>query len=169
MVVLLAGLALSACSLHIGKNGISGNVFGHRFSAQTHQLPPGFPSAVPVPANSRVVFSGSAGTGYDVAFAVNAPLAAGVAAYQQQLRTAGYTISDVKSGSTALTPSSTQGSGHTTTTITLTGSSFTATSPQWTVEVLAGTSSTVVTDLLKPGEFGLNITVVPSDQTTSTT
>jgi len=173
-MVLAAALTLSACSLHISKNGVSGNFFGHSFSAEEHQLPQGFPSAVPIPANSRVLLgggtSGGGTTGYDVGFAVHAPLASGVAAYQQQFRSAGYTISDVHAGTTSLSPSTTAGSNNnTTTTLTLTGSSFTATNPQWTVGVLAGTSSSVVSDVLKPGEFGLNITVVPTSEVTTTT
>ena len=42
--LLASGLALSACGLHVSKHGVSGNVFGHQFSAASGQLPTGFPS-----------------------------------------------------------------------------------------------------------------------------
>ena len=39
LVLVATALALSACSLHISKNGVSGNVFGHHFSAAKGALP----------------------------------------------------------------------------------------------------------------------------------
>ncbi len=167
-----AGLALSACSLHVSKNGVSGNVFGHSFSASQHQLPAGFPSSIPTPGDSQVLVGGglssAQGTGWDVAFAVNGTVAAGSNAYQAKFRDAGYSVTDVQlSDPTTVTVP--QSSGSTSTTVTLTGSSFTATDATWKVQVLMGSSSSAVSSQLKPGQFGVNITAVPTPSTTTTT
>src|ERR1700674_5575191 len=63
------GLTLSACGLHVSKHGVSGNAFGHSFSAASGQLPSGFPSSVPVPDNSRVLGGAGVDNGWGAAFA----------------------------------------------------------------------------------------------------
>jgi hypothetical protein len=156
------GLALSACGLHISKHGVSGTVFGHSFSASTGQLPAGFPSSVPVPGNSRVLGGGGSDNNWDVAFAVTGSLTQGTTAYQDKFQSAGYTLSNVQSGST---PATGPPSGSPTTTLTLTGSAFTAKDAQWTVQVASGTTSSSKTGVLKAGEFAINITVVPAGST----
>ena len=161
-----AGLTLSACGIHISKHGVSGNVFGHHFSEASGQLPSGFPSTVPVPDNSRVLDGGGADNHWDVAFAVTGSLASGTAAYQSKMQSAGYTISNVQSGSTPDTDASNPAPS---TTITLTGSVFTAKNAQWTVEVAAGTTSSAKNGPLKAGEFAINITVVPATSTSPAT
>ena len=156
------GLALSACSLHISKHGISGNAFGHNFSASSGQLPSGFPSSVPVPDDSRVLGGAGVDNGWDVGFAVTGSLTQGTTAYQDKLHSAGYTLSNIQSGST---PATGPPSGSPTTTLTLTGSVFTAKDAQWTVQVESGTTSSSKTGVLKAGEFAINITVVPAGST----
>ena len=96
-------LTLSACSLHVSSHGVSGNVFGHSFSAAKGALPSGFPSGVPVPDHSRVLGGGGTENNWDAAFAVTGSIAAGAAAYQAKFESAGYTISDVRSGTTPVT------------------------------------------------------------------
>ncbi len=157
-----AALTLSACGLHVSKHGVSGNAFGHNFSAASGQLPAGFPSSVPVPDASRVLGGGGADNKWDVGFAVTGSITAGTAAYQAKFQSAGYTISNVQAGSTPDTGSS---SGSPSTTITLTGSVFTAKDTQWTVEVESGSTSSVSNGVLKAGEFAINITVIPSSST----
>ncbi len=163
LLVVSGGLALSACGLHVSKHGISGDVFGHHFSAATGQLPAGFPSSVPVPDASRVLGGASEDGKWDVGFAVTGSITAGTAAYQAKFQSAGYTLSDIRSGST---PDTVQPSGSSSTTITLTGSLFTATDAQWTVQVESGATSAVTNGVLKAGEFAINITVVPTSSVT---
>jgi hypothetical protein len=174
--VALAGLVLGACSIHVTKNGLSGNVLGHKFSAAAHQLPAGFPSDIPTPTGATVI--GGAGTsngnsndtGWDAAFAVTGTVAAGAASYQQQFTNAGYTISNVQSPtSTTPTSGASSSGGSTSTTVTLTGAGFTATNATWTVNVLLGSSSSAVGSELKPGQYGINIVAVPTSSTTTTT
>jgi hypothetical protein len=156
------GLALSACGLHVSKHGVSVNAFGHRFSASSGQMPVGFPSSVPVPDNSRVLIGGGSDNRSDVGFAVTGSLTQGTTAYQDKFQSAGYTLSNIQSGST---PATGPPSGSPTTTLTLTGSVFTATDAQWTVQVESGTTSSSKTGVLKAGEFAINITVVPAEST----
>jgi len=161
-------IGLSSCSLHVSKNGVNGNIFGHKFSAAQGVLPAGFPSSVPVPDGSRVLVGGGTSGTWDVGFAVKGDLTAGTAAYQDKFRTAGYTVTDVQAGSTPITGATGVPSGSTTTTVTVTGSTFRATDPQWTVEVESGTTTSSTGGTLKPGEFAVNITVVPTSSTTTT-
>jgi hypothetical protein len=161
-VAATAALALSACGLHVSKHGVTGNFFGHQFSAASGQLPAGFPSAVPVPDASRVLGGGGADNRWDAGFAVTGSITAGTAAYQAKFQSAGYTLSNIRSGST---PATGAASGSTSTTITLTGSVFTATDAQWTVQVESGSTSAVNNGVLKAGEFAVNVTVVPTPST----
>jgi hypothetical protein len=158
-----SALLLSACSLHVSKSGVSGNVFGHNFSVAKGALPSGFPSSVPVPDNSRVLYGGGTDNNWDVGFAVTGAVTSGTAAYQSKFEAAGYTISNVQSGTTPVTGAPSSG---TSTTLTLTGSTFTAKDAQWTVEVVSGTTSSKGGPL-KAGEFAINITVVPPSETTT--
>jgi hypothetical protein len=159
------GLVLTGCSLHVSKHGISGNILGHNFSGATGALPAGFPSSVPVPDHSRVLGGGGVGNDWDVAFAVTGTATAGTAAYQAKLTGAGFTISNVHTGSTTVTAA---GSSATSTTLTVSGSTFTAADAQWTVQVASGTTSSSG-GTLRPGEFAINLTVVPTSSVTSTT
>jgi hypothetical protein len=161
-----AGITLSACGLHVSKHGVSGNVFGHHFSAASGQLPAGFPSSVPVPDASRVLGGGGADNRWDVGFAVTGSVTAGTAAYQAKFQSAGFTVSNIHPGSTPDTGAS---SGSPSTTVTLTGSLFTANDAQWTVEVESGSTSSVANGVLKPGEFAINITVEPASSTSPPT
>jgi len=171
VLVAVMGLALAACSLHISKNGVSGNILGHKFSAAEHALPQGFPSDVPLPDNSRVLGGGGTsvknGEGWDALFAVTGSGSSVMSAYQSKLKGAGYTITDVQNPQTFSTPTS-SGGGGTSTTQTVNVGSFTATNSQWTIKVLVGTTSGTGGEL-KPGEVGLNITLVPTSDVTSTT
>jgi hypothetical protein len=163
LVVVAAPLMLAACSLHVSKNGVSGNVFGHSFSAAKGALPSGFPTSVPVPDNSRVLDGGGTQNNWDVAFAVTGSLAAGTSVYGSKFQSAGYTLSNVQSGTTPVTGAP---GGATSTTVTLTGSTFTAKNAEWTVTVLSGTTSSKGGPL-KAGEFAINITVVPASETST--
>jgi hypothetical protein len=163
--LLAAGLTLSACGVHISKHGISGNILGHSFSAASGQLPGGFPSNVPQPDNSRVLYGGGADNAWDVAFAVTGSLNPGTAAYRSKLQSAGYTVSTIQSGSAPDTNASTPSPS---TTITLTGSAFTAKNSQWAVDVVSGITSSKGGPL-KAGEFAINITVVPVTSTSPPT
>ncbi len=126
---------------------MTGTVGGHSFSASTGQLPSGFPSGIPVPKDSRVLGGGGVGSNYDVAFAVHGSLASATTAYQGQLRAAGFTVSDVQSGSAG----------------SASGTSFTATNAKYQLQVAAGSTGTAPTDsALKPGEFPLSLTVTPA-------
>jgi hypothetical protein len=165
-VVLVTGLLFSACSLHVSKHGISGNVFGHKFSGASGQLPTGFPSDVPVPDNSRVLDGGGADNDWDVAFAVTGTLAAGTTAYQAKFQTAGYTVTTIQSESV---PDTGAANPSPSTTLTLTGSVFSATNTQWKVEIESGTTSSAKNGPLKAGEFAVNITVVPAPRTSTPT
>ena len=150
---------LGACSLHVSKNGISGNILGHKFSGASGALPAGFPSDVAVPDSSRVLAGGGTANHWDVAFAVMGTVASGTAAYAAKLRSDGYTVSKVQSGSVT-TPT---GAGPAPpSTVTLTGSTFSAHDAKWMIQVASGTTSSGVNGGLKPGEFGLNITVTPA-------
>ncbi len=161
-VLAVAAAVLAACSLHVTNHGISGNILGHSFSGATGALPTGFPSDVPVPDNSRVLAGGGAQNNWDVAFAVKGTVSAGTAAYQSKLRSAGYTVSNVQSGSADTPTSAASGAKSTQTTITVSGSTFTAKDAKWTVQVASGTTSANTNGEIKPGEFALNITVVPT-------
>ncbi len=152
------------CGLHISKNGVSGNILGHHFSGSTGSLPAGFPSSVPAPDSSRVLGGGGVGNDWDVAFAVTGDLTSGTTGYQNKLSAAGYAISNVQSGSGTV-PTSTGAS--TGTTVSVSGSVFTAKSATWTIEVASGTTSSK--GVLKPGEFAINVTVVPTSSVTSST
>jgi hypothetical protein len=132
-------------------------------------LPSGFPSAVPVPAHSRVLAGGGTSDRWDVAFAVKGDLTAGTTAYRDQFTAAGFTVTDVQSGSTPVTGSTGANSGATTTTVTLSGSTFRAADAQWTVEVASGSTTSSTDGTLRAGEFAVNITVVPTSSTTTTT
>jgi hypothetical protein len=154
------GIMVSACSLHVSKHGISGNVFGHKFSGASGQLPSGFPSNVPVPDNSRVLIGGGTDNDWDVSFAVTGTLSSGTTAYQSKFQSAGYTISNVETGSTTVTSNTALGQN-----TNVAGSVFTAKNSQWTVEVASGTTSSAKNGPLKAGEFAINITVVPVTST----
>jgi hypothetical protein len=171
VLVAVLGLVLAACSLHISKNGVSGNILGHKFSAAEHALPQGFPSDVPVPDNSRVLGGGGTsvqgGEGWDALFAVTGSSTSVMSAYQSKLKAAGYTISDVQAPQSISTPTS-SGGASTSTTETVNVGSFTATNSQWTIKVLVGTTSGSGGEL-KSGEVGLNITLVPTSDVTTTT
>jgi hypothetical protein len=160
-VLIAVGLGLSACGLHVSKHGVSGNLFGHSFSAASGQLPAGFPSSVPVPDSSRVLIGGGSDNRWDVGFAVTGSLSAGTTAYQDKFQSAGYTLSNIQSGST---PATGPGSASPTTTLTLTGSVFTAKDAQWTVQVVSGTTSSSKPGL-RAGEFAIDIAVVPAGST----
>lgn len=166
------GLVLSACSLHVTKNGVSGSAFGRHFSASQHQLPAGFPSAVPIPDHSQVLVGGgistSGGTGWDVVFAVNGTVDGGSTAYQAKFRAAGYRVTDVRSSGVSSTTVP-RSSGVTSTTQTLTGASFIATDATWKVTVLLGSSSSAEDSQLKAGQFAVNVTASPTPSTTTTT
>jgi hypothetical protein len=175
---LLAGaLVLTGCGIHLSKHGISGNIMGHHFSAEQGALPTGFPSDVPVPADSRVLGGGGAGdsngSGYEVGFAVTAPVDQAFASYQQTFKNAGYTISNVQAPEAVTTPTApagpASGSSVTSTTVTLTGGVFTARNKSWNVEVVVGKSSEAFGGVLKAGETGISITVASSSLTTTTT
>jgi hypothetical protein len=161
----VVAVGLTACGVHISKNGISGSIDGHQFSAAVKGLPAGFPGDVPLPGGARTL--GGAGTngGYDAAFAVPGVVGAGTQAYESKFRSAGYSVTDI--GSPSTTELSGSGQNATSTTVTLTGASFTAKNASWTVQVEMGSSSSAVGSELKAGEFGINITVVPAPTTTS--
>ncbi len=166
LLLVATALLVSACGLHISKHGVSGNILGHSFSAASGQLPSGFPSNVPVPDHSRVIYGGGTDNDWDVAFAVTGTLSSGTAAYRSKFQSAGYTISNVQSGSAPDTGASTPSPS---TTVTLTGSVFTAKNAQWAVEVESGTTSSANEGPLKAGEFAVNITVVPVTSTSPST
>ncbi len=160
------GLAvlLSACSLHVSKNGVSGNILGHSFSGAKGSLPAGFPSGIPTPDSSRVLAGGGADNNWDVAFAVTGAFSSGTMAYESKLQSAGYTISKYQSGSTPVTGST--GAGSTATTITSSGATFEATDPHWKIQVASGSTSSANGSGLRAGEFALNIAVLPASTTT---
>jgi hypothetical protein len=167
VALVVAGLALSACSLHVSRHGINGNILGHSFSGAEGALPAGFPSNVPVPDSSRVLAGGGTNGAWDAAFAVTGPVTTGTAGYESKLRTAGFTITNIHSGSTPVTAATSAGSGSTSTTVTVTGTEFTATDPSWTIEVVSGTTTASTGGGLKAGEFAINITVVPPRSNTT--
>jgi hypothetical protein len=163
LAVASVGLVLAGCGLHVTKHGMSGNAFGHSFSGATGALPAGFPSAVPLPDHSRVMVGGGTGNDWNVTFAVAGPAATGAAAYQAKVQAAGYTVSNLQAGSAPVTPGS--GSNATSTTVTVTGSVFTAKNAQWTMEVASGSTTSPGATGLKAGEFAINITLVPTSAT----
>lgn len=167
LVVGAASIALSACSLHVAKGGVSGNIFGHSFSAAQGALPAGFPAGVPTPDHSRVLDGGGASGRWDVAFAVTGDLATGTTAYQDKFRAAGYAVTDVRAGTTPVTEPTGAASGSTATTVTVSGSTFRAANAQWTVMVVSGSTTSATGTPLKQGEFGINITAVPTSSTTT--
>jgi hypothetical protein len=159
-------LVLSGCSLHVTKHGVSGNAFGHSFSGATGALPAGFPSDVPTPDHSRVLGGGGTNNTWDVAFAVTGSAASETSAYQAKVQSAGYTISNVQTGSSPIAGGT--GANSSPTTISAAGSVFTAKNAQWTMQVVSAATSSQGTGL-RPGEFAINITVVPASSTTSST
>jgi hypothetical protein len=162
------GLFLSGCGLHVSKNGVSGNIMGHSFSGATGALPAGFPSQVPVPDTSRVLAGGGADNRWDAAFAVTGSLASGTTSYEDKFRSMGYTVANVEQGSSPIAGGA--GSGSTTTTVAVSGSVFSATNPRWTVQVESRSTTSSTGSGLKPGEFAVNVTVVPTSTiATSTT
>jgi hypothetical protein len=167
----LAGLCLTVvlagCSLHVSKNGISGNILGHSFAGARGSLPAGFPGDVPTPDDSRVLGGGGgADHTWDVAFAVTGALDTGTMAYESKLHGAGYAVGNYQSGTTPI-PAST-GTGSTSTTITVSGSTFEATNQHWRVQVASGSAGSVKGTRLHPGEFGLDIIVLPVTTPTTT-
>ncbi len=139
-----SGIVLTACS---SGQSTTGTVNGQSYSAASSQLPSGFPSDVPTPKNSRVLGGGGSGNNWDAAFAVTGSVGSGTSAYQSQLRSAGYTVSDIQSGSTP----------------TAAGATFSANNSKWTLQVASGSSAAAAsTGSLKSGEFALNVTVTPA-------
>ena len=164
-----AAVSLSACGLHVSKHGVSGNILGHNFSAASGSLPAGFPSAIPVPDHARVLGGGGSTGRWDVAFAATGDVASGISAYQAQFRSAGYTVTNSETGSTGVTGTTGPSGSGTPTTVTVSGSVFTATNSQWTVEVEAGTTTAPRVGSLKAGEYGVNLTALPTSSIPSTT
>ena len=161
------GLALGGCAVHISKNGISGNILGHSFSGATGALPAGFPSDIPVPDRARVLAGGGTNGRWDAAFAVAGLASAGTGSYEAKLRVAGYTLSNIETGSAPLTAA---GTGSTSTTVTVSGTVFVAHDSQWTLDVASGSTTSPTEGGLKPGEFAINVTAVPTSSiTTSST
>jgi hypothetical protein len=164
----LLALLVSACSIHVTKNGISGNIAGHKFAASAHSLPAGFPTDVPLPSRSRVIggagFSDSRGSGYDAVFAVRGTVTTGLKDYESEFRAAGYKITE----SSMAPPPATTGTNSPSTTLTVTGGAFQAANSNWNVVVLAGSRSTAASSKVRNGEFGLNLTVTPPASTPTT-
>jgi hypothetical protein len=165
----LVGGALAGCGIHISKNGVSGNILGHSFSGSKGSLPAGFPSQIPIPDDSRVLVGGGTDSRWDVAFAVTGSLATGTSKYQHELGSAGYTVTGIQTGSTADTEPSGSAATGTSTTVTLNGEDFSAHNSQWTIQVVSGTTTASSNGELKPGEFAINITAVPTSSITTTT
>lgn len=160
-IAVSVGLVVSGCSLHVSKHQVSGNFFGHRFSGANGSLPAGFPTSVPVPDNSRVLVGGGADNNWDVGFAVTGSITSGTTAYQSKFRSSGYSIAHVQAGSSPVTDGSASNAGSPSTTVTVSGSIFTADDAQWTVQVESA-STTSSGNGLRAGEFAINITVVPA-------
>ena len=160
-VAVSVGLVVSGCSLHVSKHQVSGNFFGHSFSGANGSLPAGFPTSVPVPDNSRVLIGGGTDNHWDVGFAVTGSLTSGAAAYESKFRSSGYAITNVQAASSPVTNGSASNAGSPSTTLTVTGSIFTANNAQWTVQVESA-STTSSGNGLREGEFAINITVVPA-------
>ncbi len=161
LVACLATVALSlaACGIHVTKNGISGNILGHSFSGSRGSLPAGWPSSITMPDNYRVIAAGGTDNRWDAVLGVTGSFSSGTAAYQSKLQSAGYTISNVQTGSL---PTGSSGAGSSTgSTVNATSSVFTAKNAQWTLEVITGTTSASTDGDLKPGEFAVNITAAP--------
>ncbi len=156
------GLAAASCGITVGKHGVSGDVLGHHFSVASGALPTGFPSDMPVPSGSRVLDGGGTDARWDVAFAVPGTVASGSEAYRARFQSDGYTVTDVETGSAPVAAPTGSTGGATSTTLTVTGSTFTAKDTTWTVLVTAGSSSATTAGVLKPGEFAVNITVLPT-------
>jgi hypothetical protein len=158
-------LTLSGCGLHVSKSGVSGNILGHSFSVAKGSLPAGFPSAVPTPDSSRVLGGGGADNRWGAVFAVTGTITSGTAAYQSKLSAAGYAITNTHSGSTPVTAAT--DSGSTATTVTVTGVSFQASDPQWTIQVVSGNTSSIRGTVLKAGEFAISLVVGPTSASTT--
>ncbi len=161
------GLVLSGCSLHISRHGVSGNVFGHSFSGARGALPTGFPTSVPVPDSSRVLVGGHVDNDWDAAFGVTGAITSGTTAYESKLQSAGYAITNVHAGTTPVTSPPASNSNAPTTTVTVTGSVFTAANTQWTVQVESASSSSSGGGL-RAGEFAINIMIVPASSAPAT-
>ena len=82
---------------------------------------------------------------------------------------AGFTVTNAETGAAPTTPSVPASGGSTSTTVTVEGSVFTASDATWTVEVVGGSTTAPTTGALKPGEFAVNITVVPTSSLPTTT
>jgi hypothetical protein len=158
--------AVTGCSLHVSKSGVSGNILGHSFSASKGSLPAGFPGDVPTPDASRVLGGAGAEHGWDAAFAVGGAISEGTMAYEAKFRSDGYAITNYQSGATPVTTAT--GSGSTATTVTLSGATFEASNPQWMIQVASGSTSSVTGTGLRSGEFAINVTVIPASSTTKT-
>jgi hypothetical protein len=79
-------------------------------------------------------------------------VSADATAYQSRLASAGYTVANVQSGATASAA----------------GTTFSAKSSKWAIQVAAGSSpSSIANGGLKNGEFALNVTVNPASGSTS--
>jgi hypothetical protein len=169
VTLVVAGIAVSACSLHVSKHGISGNILGHSFSGAEGALPAGFPNNVPVPDSSRVLAGGGTNNAWDVAFAVTGAVTSGTSGYESKLRSAGYTITNIRSGSTPVTAVTNAAASSTSTTITVAGTEFTAADSSWTIQVVSGTTTSSTGGGLKAGEFAINITVIPPPSHTTPT
>ncbi len=163
------GLVLAGCSLQVTKHGVSGNAFGHSFSGASGALPTGFPSDVPVPDHSRVLAGGGTGNTWDVSFAATGSTTSATASYQSKFRSAGYTVSNAASGSSPIPGGTGSNPSATSTTVTVAGSVFTAKNAHWTVEVVSGSTTSSTGGTLKPGEFAINITVLPTSSSTPST
>jgi len=168
-VLAVAGLTLTGCGLHVSKNGVSGNILGHSFSAEKGGLPAGFPSGIPTPDNARVLGGGGTDNRWDAAFAVSGNVTNGTVGYEDKFRSAGFTVTNAETGAAPTTPSVPASGGSTSTTVTVEGSVFTASDATWTVEVVGGSTTAPTTGALKPGEFAVNITVVPTSSLPTTT
>jgi hypothetical protein len=165
--VAVFALALSACSLHVTKNGVSGNILGNKFSAGK-SLPAGFPSVVPTPADAQVLFgaggSNSHGAVYTVEFGVtSASIVTVFSTYEAQFRAAGFTVNVTSAPSSATTTSSAAGG----TSVSISGA-FTATGSGFQVAVSALDSSSV-SGQLKAGEIPINVVVTQGLSTSTTT
>ncbi|MGH9078708.1 MAG: hypothetical protein ACRDYE_01280 [Acidimicrobiales bacterium] len=167
ITTLCVSTTLTGCSLHTSDNGVSGKILGHPFSASKGSLPAGFPGDVPTPDSSRVLGGAGAGSRWDAAFAVTGSITVGTMTYASKLRSAGYAITDYQSGATPVTGAT--GSGSTATTVTLSGTTFEATNPLWAIRVAAGSTSSVTGTGLRAGEFAINLTVLPTSSSTTTT
>ena len=169
VAVVVAGLALAGCGIHVSKHGVSGNILGHSFSGESGSLPAGFPSGIPAPGHSRVLGGGGVDDRWDAAYAVTGNVTAGMTAYEGEFRTSGFTVTDAENGTTPITSTAGATGSSTSTTVTVDGSVFTARDAQWTVEVVGGSTTAPTTGTLKSGEFAINVTVVATSSIPTTT